>query len=584
MLSVASATFLNAQTVPVGLPFFDEGLRRAQLRGGYDSDVSFTIRPLQPSRLKSPVDFLNAADLLFKGDSAGSDSSSLFRLKIQHSKGQGWKTERVNQIEQANFRIELMPVVLQTRYNMHHPYGWSDGPMVPAKGLQQYASAGFFMKAGILEMQLMPEFVYAQNKAFQNPPARPRDIDMPERMGQDPYVRLFPGQSYVRLQLGPVSAGYSTENIWYGPGLKNSIILSNNAPGFRHFSLMTNRPVKTPIGTFEGHMAAGRLNRSGFKWPLRYGADTWPPIAGDVTPDTVNGTKAYAYANTMALTWQPKWLPGLFLGATRVVQVKGDPESFLDYFKILYLSPKGEQLTNRPPDAQVLNRNQLISVFFRYLFVQAGAEVYMEIGREDFWYDFQDLLTRLQYSTAYNMGFRKLHTLPKSQWLEMSAEYTKIQAPFGNMARGGVSGYSFYANGGVGGWTHYGQVLGAGIGPGSNMMTFGLRHGKGKRTFGLHFERVAYNEDLFYTSLPYLKLGSGGNPFFVDVSKHFVDWGFLLSHQNAFGKLMAEIKIHILKTYNFQWNYDPNGQPDPFRFPGINPWSMNGELSLMYRL
>ena len=583
-LFVLSASGLSAQTIPVGMPVFDEGMRIAQLRGHYDANVSFTIRPLQPSRLKKPVDFLNAADTLFTADSAFSSAQPLLRRKIAYVKGTGWTSEQVNRIVEANLRLELLPVVLHTRYNMHHPYGWSDGPMVPAKGLQQYVSTGFFMKAGMLEMQLMPEFVYAQNKAFQNPPARPRDIDMPERMGQEPYQKIFPGQSFVRLQLGPVSAGYSTENIWYGPGLKNSIILTNNAPGFRHFSLMTNRPLKTPVGTFEGHMAAGRLHRSGFKWPLRYEAGTWPPIAGDVTPDTVNGTSAYAYTNTMAITWQPKWLPGLFLGASRAVQAKGDPDSFLDYFKILYLSARGENLTNLPPGSVVLNRNQLASVFFRYFFPGANAEIFMEIGREDFWYDFQDLLTRLQYSTAYSMGFRKLHQLPRNQWLEVSAEYTKIQAPFGNMAGPGISGYSFYTHGALMGWTHYGQVLGAGIGPGSNMLTFGLRHGKGYRTFGLHFERVAYNEDLFYTALPYLRLGSGSNPFFVDVSKHFVDWGFLLSHQNAFGKLMARIQLHILKTYNFQWNYDPNGQPDPFRFPGINPWSVNGELSLMYRL
>ncbi len=575
---------VNAQTVPVGMPVFDEGLRMAQLRGLYDADVSFSIRPLQPARLSTPLYFLDMKSVLIAQDSTNQSGHKALRLKVARNEGKGWFAERTKQPANANFRFELMPLVLNTRFNGHHPYGWSDGPMVPARGLQQYISAGFFMKAGFLEVQLMPEFVYAQNKAFQNPPARPRDIDMPERMGQGSYHRFFLGQSFIRLQFGSVSAGYSTENIWYGPGLKNSIILSNNAPGFRHFSLMTNRPVKTPIGTFEAHMAAGRLHRSGFKWPLRYEQSAWPPIAGDVIPDTINGTKAYGYTNTMAVTWHPKWLPGLFLGATRAVQVKGDPESVLDYFKILYLSARGENLTNLPPGSVVLNRNQLASVFFRYLLSGADAEIYMEIGREDFWYDFQDLLTRFQYSTAYNLGFRKLYTLPKNnQWIEVSAEYTKIQAPFGNMVGPGISGYSFYTHGALKGWTHYGQVLGAGIGPGSTMMTFGLRHGSGLRNFGLHFERVAYNEDLFYTALPYLRLGSGANPFFVDASKHFVDWGFLLSHRNTFGRLMTSVQLHILKTYNFQWNYDPNGQPDPFRFPGINPWSVNGELSLMYR-
>lgn len=555
----------------------------SQLQGRFDANVSFSIRPLQPGRLAQPYDLLRCAQKLLTDDTLCPDVAPSMRLHIQRNENRKWTAKRQAGFEEANFRLELMPVVTRTRFNGHHPYGWSDGPMVPAKGLQQFFSAGVYLKAGILEMQFMPELVYAQNKPFQNPPVRPRDIDLPERMGQDEYFRLFPGQSFVRLHLGPVAMGYSTENLWYGPGLRNSIVLTNNAPGFRHFSLMTNRPVHTPVGTFEAHMAAGRLHRSGFIWPLRYADGVWPPVAGDVVPDTINGTKPYGYTNTMALAWQPKWLPGLFLGATRAVQAKGDPDNFLDYFKILYLSARGENLTNLPPDAQVLNRNQLASVFFRYLFKESGAEIYMEIGREDFWYDFQDLLTRLQYSTAYNFGFRKILSLQKkNHWLETSAEYTKVQAPFGNMVSPGTSGYSFYTHGALKGWTHLGQVLGAGIGPGSNMMTFGIRRGWGQRSLGLHFERVAYNEDLFYTSIPYLRLGSGANPFFVDVSKHFVDWGFLLSHQNHLGKLKVDIHLHILKTYNFQWNYDPNGQPDPFRFPGINPWSVNAGMNLMY--
>ena len=78
-------------------------------------------------------------------------------------------------------------------------------------------SAGIYAKAGPLEMQYQPEMVYAQNKTFINPPFRARDIDMPERMGNEPYSASFPGQSFVKLRLGPISAGWSSENRWWGP-------------------------------------------------------------------------------------------------------------------------------------------------------------------------------------------------------------------------------------------------------------------------------------------------------------------------------------------------------------------------------
>ena len=38
-----------------------------------------------------------------------------------------------------------------------------------------------------------------------------------------------------------------------------------------------------------------------------------------------------------------------------------------------------------------------------------------------------------------------------------------------------------------------------------------------------------------------------------------------------------------MRTYNFQWKYDPDGVLGDFRFPGINEWSLNFELSAVYR-
>jgi hypothetical protein len=456
--------------------------------------------------------------------------------------------------------------------------------MVTAAGLQQYISGGVFVKLGPLEAQFRPEFVWAGNKAFQNPPFRPREIDLPERMGQDPYQARFRGQSYVKLNLGAIGMGVSSENLWFGPGIKNSMILTNNAPGFGHFTIHTNKPIKGRYGTVEGQMVLGKLERSGFLYPNRYTPGEWPPIAKDVLPDTLGRSKYHTYVNVIQAVWQPKWTPGLFLGVSRVVQVAGEPQDRLDYLRVLYLDPKGEQ-TGSGPDADGLNRNQLVSISARYLFKEAQAEVYGEFAREDFWWDMEDLITRPMATTAWMTGLRKMYVLPgKDRWLQIFSEYTRLQAPMDNYIRPGASTYSFYTHGNGVGWTHRGQVLGAGIGPGSNMTTIGATYGKGFHTFGVHLERVIYNEDLFFAEIDYLKFAPGGaNPFFSDFSKRYVDWGVLLNHHTTFGKMFVGYQFHLLRTYNFQWNYDPLGLLGPFRFPGINKWSMNIEMSAVYR-
>lgn len=588
-----SVVQLGAQTVPVGLPFFDDALRRGQLMGRLDSNVSFMIRPLDAGRALGIQNPFGLDSLYFPSDTLKYGRFSdvfLYLHKTDSSKAKltfipgydrsGRPTFRPK--GNKHIRVSLLPIYTHTRYNGHHPYGWSDGAMIPARGLQQYISGGVFVKVGPLEAQFRPEYVWAQNREFQNPPFRPRSIDFPERMGQDPYKQRFLGQSYVKLHLGPMALGWSNENVWWGPGLKNAIIMSNNAPGFGHFTVHTNKPIKSRYGTFEGQMMAGKLNRSGFVYPLRYPNGEWPPVAGDVVPDTSGRSPFHSFVSNMKLVYQPKWTPGLFLGITRVIQASGEPKNNRDYIRMLYLAPRGEQTGNLEEDA--ISRNQLIAVSARYLFKESHAEIYFELGREDFWWDLEDLMTRTLYSTAWLAGIRKLYVLPgKDRWLQVFGEYTKIQAPFANLVRPTVLGYSFYTHSNEIGWTHRGQVMGAGIGPGSNMNTLGVSYGKGFHTFSLQFERVVYNEDMMYTAIDYLKLGDGSNPFFVDISKHFVDWGFLLSHHTSYNKFMVGYQLHLLRTYNFQWNYDPLGLPGPFRFPGINAWSLNAEISCVYR-
>ena len=598
------AFVMPAQTVPVGMPFFEDALRRAQLMGRLDTNISFMIRPVDPVRAGGidnpfaldtnlfPLDsnsYAKSTDHIFKlhytySPDTSTQKSSIGGKLVQRANGvlRGVSLEKNTAGTKSDFRLTLLPIYTHTRFNRHHPYGWSDGAMVPAAGLQQYISGGVYLKAGPLEAQLRPEYVWAQNREFQNPPFRPQRIHMPERMGQETYTRGYLGQSFVKLHMGPLAVGMSNENIWWGPGRKNAIIMSNNAPGFQHFTLHTNKPITGRYGTLEGQIVAGRLRRSGFVYPQRYTAGEWPPIAGDVVPDSIHGDAHYGFFNGMSFVYQPKWTPGLFLGASRVVQVVGEPDGIRDYFNIIYLESRGEKAGNIEEDGML--RNQIISVFARYLFKESNAEIYFEVGREDNWWDFEDFMTRLNYSTAYLTGFRKIYVMPgKDHWLQLDAEYTKIQAPFANLVRAGTQGYSFYSHGSQMGWTHRGQVLGAGIGPGSNMHTLGVTYGKGFNTYGIHLERVAYHEDMMYTQIDYLKIGDGTNPFLIDASKHFVDWGFLLSHHTSYNKLMVGYNIHILRTYNFQWNYDPYGAQGPFRFPGINKWLLNAEVSLVYR-
>jgi hypothetical protein len=112
--------------------------------------------------------------------------------------------------------FQLLPISLQHQYNSILPYDWNDGTMIPAKGNQTHFSFGAFFKYGPLSIQLRPEYVYADNPEFEGFPSEQYDIvwanyydkyynvsDITERYGEDPYSKLFWGQSSIRLTFEP---------------------------------------------------------------------------------------------------------------------------------------------------------------------------------------------------------------------------------------------------------------------------------------------------------------------------------------------------------------------------------------------
>ena len=71
----------------------------------------------------------------------------------------------------------------------------------------------------------------------------------------------------IKLNYKGLSFGISNENLWWGPSIRNSIMMSNHARGFKHISLNSTRPLKSFIGWFEFQLVSGRLESSGYTPP-----------------------------------------------------------------------------------------------------------------------------------------------------------------------------------------------------------------------------------------------------------------------------------------------------------------------------
>lgn len=401
--------------------------------------------------------------------------------------------------------FSLLPADIRQQFNSHHPYSWNDGSMIQAKGFQTQVSFGLYAQAGPISLQLKPEVVYAQNAAFSIFPSGGSDsiwktyytlvfnmIDNPERFGNRPFLKVFPGQSNIRLNFKKFSLGLSTENLWWGPGIRNALVMSNNAPGFPHLTLNTNAPLRTPIGAFEGQLISGLLQRSGFLPP-----DTGRRFNGQ--PLYIQKAQEDRYINGIALTWQPKWTTGLYLGLARAYYMyRSDVEpSLKGYLPVISQVFKGDGNASATEDAS--KKDQLFSFFFRLVLPKEKAEVYAELGRNDHSGNLRDLLLEPEHSRAYVVGFRKLfETKKKLRNLELMAEFTNLQIPMTILLREQSSWYSHYQV--RDGYTQQGQVIGAGIGSGASSQTVGLSLVEGINKLGLQLERVVRNNDFYYAA------------------------------------------------------------------------------------
>lgn len=504
------------------MPLIEDTWRRLQTKGKKDPSTSFAVRPLTSVGSFSYDSLLHDSSILHK------------RNYVLFAKGKGL--------------VRLLPAVFQLQYNSHHPYGWNDGAMIPSKGLQSQLAIGIFAKLGRIQVQLRPELVYAQNQAF-TMFSSPSDtlwklyytdilnlIDAPERFGNHPYMKIFPGQSSIRFNVRKFSIGVSTENLWWGPGVRNALLMSNNAPGFPHLTFNTTSPVSSPVGSFEGQLISGFLAKSGF-----------------LPPDTnrmVNGEQLYIekpagnrYLNGIVLSWQPKWIKGLFLGFSRVFNMyKSDvPSSFRGYLPVIGHFFKGSVSDAANEDST--RQDQLLSFFFRFLLSKEKMELYAEFGKNDHSGNMRDLLLEPEHSRAYIIGLRKLFETGKDSEIEFFSEFTNLQRSLTTQLRGSPTWYIHHLV--RDGYTQKGQVIGAGIGPGSSSQAIGLNWLTGIVKTGVLFERLVHNNDFYY----YAFRTTG------DYWSHWVDLSVTLNKSWRHKRLLYDARLSVIKSLNYEWQH-----------------------------
>ena len=393
------------------------------------------------------------------------------------------------------------------------PLSFNQGTMYPSVGFQRRWSLGVHFSWKFLDVNLQPEWVLAENSPSVPFAGNPQDgnywtrifflinnnIDQYRYFGYEPLKTFFPGQSRIALKFGNVFTGVSTENNWWGPGFRNSLMMTNEASGFLHYFVQNRKPVITPIGSFEGKGLIGMLENPTMLSPEdKNFRPIWP---GGIE----NKNNSVRMLKAFIVNWQPKWVPNFYLGYSFAQQ---------NYFTNEDPQP-GKPFVENP-------KMQLGAFLLRFALPKDHAEFYAEIGQPD------KVLGPASFfgdstKTGFVLGGRKLFPLGKKKksYLQLAIEFTQLQLMdpglvIDNDNRfGGPLHNSWYTSTEVRqGYTQNGKLLGASIGPGSNSQTIYLSYHRGRSLIRLNFERFARNND-FYV---YEYYGSGhANRYWVNL-------------------------------------------------------------------
>ncbi|MBV9774416.1 MAG: hypothetical protein JO040_10730 [Gemmatimonadetes bacterium] len=401
-------------------------------------------------------------------------------------------------------RWSLFAPQVDAGWNSTLPFSLNQGALWSGKGSSAQVTLGGRVEAGPVSLVLAPQLTYAENQDFQT--IAPGDLgmsafaapwyvgrhsaDVPLRFGNRPLVLLHPGQSTLAYTTHRVVAGVSTESQWWGPGIRNAIVMSSNAEGFPHFFLRTESPVRTRFGALEGKLIVGGLSESLFF-------------------DTVSTNDVRSLSGFVA-TFRPAAAPGMTVGVSRVVYAAVDragqvPTHAFDVLTrwdhpqppVRAVAPgdsTGRDSVLVWPDAP--QREQLFSVFGRWVLPADGVEVYAEWARTELPSSLVDMLNQPNHTQGYTLGLQWAKPVRRDDLLRLQTEVTYLEesTTFNNRP---VQGY--YVSATIPqGYTNRGKVIGAAIGPGASSQWIAGDYVARGWQLGVFGGRVRWNDDVYY--------------------------------------------------------------------------------------
>ncbi len=394
-------------------------------------------------------------------------------------------------------RYRLVAPRLLVRWNTAIPYEGNDGALWAGRGLSGSVVGGALVTyehGGIkTEFAIVPELTHAENLPFQFLLNRASgrsafsstfhigtsSADIPSRFGDQRINTIGLGQSAITMTADRVAFGASSANEWWGPAIRNTLVLSNNAAGIPRVFVRSARPLANRFGETDIRLIAGDLTESPF-----------------FDQDVQNDARS---VSGMLLTFRPAADTALTLGLSRLVVAPLSSRNELPSHALDVLTrwePVRSPDDTLPDGRSTQRTDQIFSLFARWVFPASGLELYGEWARTELPRSLGEFAEAPQSTQAYTFGGQYVKPALGRGRVRLQAEATNLEQTIVWPDRPTLDYYAGRAT--TQGLTQRGQVLGAQIGPGASSQYLAGDWLAATWSAGLFVNRTRNEEDALY--------------------------------------------------------------------------------------
>lgn len=427
---------------------------------------------------------------------------------------------------------EVYLPALRVVRNSAIPFTGNDGALWAGRGVNLAVSGGVAgrVTAGGVTVQgtLMPVVTRSGNRPFQVIPgagegrsgfsspwhAGSESADLPLRFGTNAFTALDPGETGVRVSGRGVAGGVGWMSRWWGPGIRNALVLGNNAGSIPQVHVGTDAPLRMRAGELSALLMAGTLTESAF-FDMNAGND-------------------FRSLSGLHVEFRPAHVDDLTLGFSRLSMRRSG--GGLPVARILDALIRWDN----PPAGETPESDQLLSLSARWAFPASGFAVHGEWARTIPPRSLRDGLLATHYSQGYTIGTEWAVAVPRpSDRVRLQAEVTYLEQ---SRVEGKVAPSYYVGRATEHGFTQRGQVIGAAIGPGGSAQWLAADYIAPGWQAGTFLGRTRWENDRMYAQ-------PAANFYKHDVT---LQWGVRGAYRHRWSDVAGDLTVGRRLNYLFQ--------------------------------